>query len=134
MLLLALFIPISWAVSVYTNGYSRAKRRAKSDPQEGAAMLAREVRRDLKATSVQSLLELESMEATCALRQLVELMDLPDGKVIGLESRKHLWNAVQRRVSVLPDRPVYEPDAPLDVRTKQKAEWVAYLDRHHIGS
>jgi hypothetical protein len=99
-----------------------------TDPCEAARLLAQDIRQDWKG-SMPSLMELRKIDRPCALRKLIELMDLPNGRDLNSSFRRYIWEDVQRRtVGVSPTPPAYDPAAAQDVRRSQKMAWIAWYD------
>jgi len=99
-----------------------------TDPCGAAVLLAQDVRQDWKG-SMPSLMELTKIDKPCALKQLIELMDLPDGRDINTSLRRYIWEDVQRRAAAMNSfTPPYDPSAAQDTRTSQKSAWIAWYD------
>jgi hypothetical protein len=99
-----------------------------TDPCGAAVLLAQDVRQDWKR-SMSSLMELEKIDKPCALRQLIDLMDLPNGRDINNNFRRYIWEDVQRRTSgINASTPPYDPSGAQNVRTSQKIAWIEWYD------
>jgi hypothetical protein len=111
--------------------YWRAGRALSSDPCAAAVLYAEDVRRDGKR-SMTSLVQLTRIPNPCALRELIGLMDLPEGVHTRRNFRLVIWKEVQRRSATLPTtRPTYDLDAPIEVRRNQQAQWREWYKRNH---
>jgi len=107
--------------------HREAFRIRATDPCRAAALFAADVRSDRRG-SANSLIELCKMTERCALTEMVGLMDLPNSRTIGDDSRRYLWDAVKRQAaSSGRSFPKYHPDAALETRTAEKSEWVKWL-------
>lgn len=107
---------------------SRGRRLMTTDPCGAAVLLAQDVRQDWKG-SMASLMELAKIDKPCALRQLIDLMDLPNGRDINNNLRRYIWQDVQRRTAEMnSSTPPYDPSEAQDVRTRQKMAWIAWYD------
>jgi len=72
---------------------SRGRRLMTTDPCGAAVLLAQDIRQDWKG-SMSSLMELAKIDKPCALRQLIDLMDLPNGRDINNNFRRYIWEDV----------------------------------------
>src|SRR4051794_20742046 len=77
-----------------TGAGSRGRRLVETNPCKAAVLLAQDVRQDWKG-SMSSLIELKKIDKPCALRQLIDLMDLPNGRDINNNFRQSIWDDVQ---------------------------------------
>lgn len=129
------FAVVLFLVSAVVRGcngpYGRAMRARTSNPCEAARLFAVDIREDTRGNSV---FELGKLDSPCAMREIVELMDLPDGRYVGATSRQWLWESLQRQArKVAEPIPPYDPSAVLKIRKSQQAEWRSWLNAHHIG-
>jgi hypothetical protein len=103
--------------------YSQARRKLSTDPCGAASLFAQDVRRDYKGSRT-SLDELTKIDRPCALRELIDLMDLPDRTHTNTRFRTIIWENVQKRTAPKSKtQPAYEPAAAQAVRIRQKADW-----------
>jgi hypothetical protein len=93
-------------------------------------MLARNVREDQRVHSFDSLQVLRQMQQPCAVRELVGLMDLPDGNWVNYRYRDQIWDSTKAHFASIADMPPYDPKAPVSLRSQQKQVWIDWLDRH----
>jgi hypothetical protein len=107
--------------------YWRAKRVEATDPCKAAALFAADVRLDTKR-STNSLIELTRIGRPCATRQLIDLMDLPDGRYVEVGERQIIADSVRERTATASRAPPrYDPDATSMQRAKQKAAWIVWF-------
>jgi hypothetical protein len=110
--------------------YNRAMRLLEKDPCAAAKLLAQDVRADWKA-SMRSLMALAKIDKPCALRMLIELMDLPDSRWIDNNVRRFLWENVQSRTAGSKSaRPPYDPSASQDAKRVSELRGLNGMNQH----
>jgi hypothetical protein len=73
------------------------------------------------------------MDSICAMKEIVGLMDLPNGASVGAESREALWEALQRQAKrISTEIPIYHPDISLSSREGEQAQWQRWLRMNHL--
>lgn len=134
VLLLAVWT-ILVAVSVSrcsSSPFWRAKHMKAADPCRAAALYAVDVRRDWKG-SIVSARELGRLNDACALKELIELMDLPDGCFNGVADRGLIAEAVRRHAAARGlAAPAFDPSATQELRVRQKATWLSWYQRNYL--
>jgi hypothetical protein len=112
--------------------YWHAMRVRKSDPCLAAHLFAEDIRLDRKS-SLNSEFKLSSLESACAIREIVALMDLPDGSYVNADSREDLWHSLQQQASRISQPiPNYDPAGSLETRKSEQIEWQQWLKIHNI--
>ena len=127
----ALFL-ISALVRGCNSPYSRGERLRDSNPCQAAQLFSEGIKLDEKG-SARSVVALSELDSDCAMRQIVRLLDLPDGRHLGKNSRKMLFESLKRRAQKISTQiPDYDPAGSLDTRRSQQQEWHEWLDKHNI--
>jgi hypothetical protein len=98
---------------------------------EAAAIFVSDIREDSKS-SAYSVFSLIEIQEPCALRELVALLDLPDGEWVRHELRAEIWKAIRARVSGAGPMPPFDPAASREERARQRRELELWLE--HRGS
>ena len=133
----AIFIVfLLFLTSAFMRGCSRPYWRAmwlkEKDPCTASALFAADVRSDARE-SISSLYELAGIGSPCALRELIALMDLPDGQHVDKAFRRVIRAEIKKWPALNGiDRPPYDPDAPIEIRTRQMRAWQQWFD-HTYG-
>jgi hypothetical protein len=101
------------------------------DSVETAHLLAAIVRQNASGWSREALRLLVELRTLYSLKELVELMDVPDGRAIGQTDRETLWSAVREQAAKLDkaaDMPEYDPRGSKRSRGLQKRAWLKWLE------
>jgi hypothetical protein len=106
--------------------YWQARRLVQKDPWRAAGFFAADIRDDWTG-SFRSVEGLASIGQSCALLEMIGLMDLPDGRY-GADLRRSIWKEVSRRTIAAPNCPGYDPAASQDSRAAQKKLWLQWYD------
>jgi hypothetical protein len=106
-----------------------AKRLIASDPCRASSKLADQVRADQRPTSYDALQLLVKIQHPCALRELVNLLDLPDGRWTSYHDREEIWAAIKSRVGSTSGMPTYDPRGSPELRSQQKQLWISLLNQ-----
>jgi len=109
--------------------YQKALRLVGTDPCTAATMLSSIARAD-DQYSVHAIVRLCELKDVCAFKELISLMDLPDGERVSKESRRRIWQTVYKKAcsySSAPPIPQYDPDGPITLRAQQKTTWNRWL-------
>ena len=142
------FSPIAWVlilailafvalmmVNTEERPLRRAQRMIPYDPC-GAAKLFAEAARSGERESPSGVDGLRDLNHPCALRELIELMDIPDEQ-LGYEVRLELYRSVQKKAEAYAHSgklPFYDPKTLLPYRKRQKEEWKRWLESLHLDS
>ena len=130
------FVLVLFALSAYIRGcngpYSKGQRIRNSDPCQAVRLFAEDIRIGHKGSG-NSVHELSNINSECAMREIVRLLDLPDGRHLGHNTREALFNSLKRQASAISTpTPEYDPAGSLDTRRSQQQEWHEWLDKHNI--
>jgi hypothetical protein len=89
-----------------------------------------DIRLDMKE-SQNSVYELSCINSKCAMKEIVGLMDLPDGANIRAGSRKALWQALRRQAKQISRSiPPYNPEGSVATRKSEQLQWQKWLKLH----
>jgi hypothetical protein len=90
-------------------------------------LFAADVRSDTKG-SIASLAKLTQIGNDCALRELIDLMDLPDRRYVDIGYRRIIAGEVAARSArYCAAHPAYDPGAATAVRLQQKEDWTRWF-------
>jgi hypothetical protein len=113
------------------NPYHAAERMVAKDTCAAAAQFAVVVRNDARGWSRNAVERLGELDSPCVLKELINLMDLPDGKYNSHFDREIIWAAIEERAKKLDSSvklpPRYNPSGNQQYRTEQKAVWAEWL-------
>lgn len=115
--------------------YRSAERLLPTDPCAAARAFSNVVRQDDRNWSRMAVNRLSTLDSSCALRELIGLMDLPDGIHVGYYDRQIIWNAVQKKASALnvsEELPRYSPNDGQLPREVEKKKWLEWLDKARL--
>lgn len=116
----------------YWRPYERAMRIRDSDPCKAVRLFGEEVRLNQK-TAIDAVHQLTHIHTKCAIAEIVRLMDLPEGRNTGPYIREMLWKNLQSRAALISKSfPIYDPDASLQRRKREQAQWFAWLAKHKL--
>jgi hypothetical protein len=93
-LIFGVLLVVIGALLIYSfkGPYWKAMRSRTTDPCNAARLFAVDIELD-KKESLNSVYELSKLNSTCAMREIVELMALPDGRYIKQNARQALWQS-----------------------------------------